>query len=64
MVAQAELTAYAEEIRRTAEGTDESWEQWERLRRRLGPQPQTHRAWMTALCQHYQEKTGTVIGCD
>jgi hypothetical protein len=64
MVAQAEMTAYAEQMRRAADGADERPEQWERLRKRLAPRAPGPRHLVTELRQEYEEATGTCLGCD
>ena len=61
---QAELRAYAEGLRRTAEGADNPAEQRARLRRRFAVRPQSKRPSVTGLYREYEERTGTRIGCD
>jgi hypothetical protein len=64
MLAPAEVTAYAEEMRRIMDGAKERPEQWERWRRRWNPRSNGTRPPVTELCRAYEEATGTRTGCD
>jgi hypothetical protein len=64
MLAAAEITAYAEEMRRRAQGLEGRAEQWEHLRRRLTPRPEATPHYVAELCRAYEEATETPIGCD
>jgi hypothetical protein len=64
MLAQAEITAYAQAVRQAAEGREAREEQWERLRRRLASHPGNRTLLVTRLLQQYEEATHTCFGCD
>jgi hypothetical protein len=64
MLAHAEFTAYAEAIRRLAEGLDNRREQRDRLRRRLAARPQSITARTAELRRAYEEATETATGAD
>jgi hypothetical protein len=64
VVAQAQIIAYVEAMRRAAEGADAEQEQWERLRRRLAPRPQSRPHRVADVCREYEEETGVCLGCD
>jgi hypothetical protein len=64
MLAPAEVTAYAEEMRRIMDGAKERPEQWDRWRKRWNPRPGGTRALVSKFCRAYEEATGTRTGCD
>jgi hypothetical protein len=64
MLAEAQITAFADKMRRALAGTDEFPEQWARLRKRWAARPQENKPSRAELRRAYEEKTGTVIGCD
>ena len=64
MVTQAEIKAYVEEVRRTAEGADQRPERCERLRRRLTHRCPSPSHLVTELRRAYEEATGTCLGCE
>jgi hypothetical protein len=63
MLTGAEVNAY-EKILRSAEGVDEWLREWERLHQRLAPRPPEKQLCVAAICQAYEEATGTCVGCD
>jgi len=65
MLTQAEITAYVEQIQRSAtDKTVDASEQWERLQRRLLIPPPEKRLGIEEWYREYEEQTGTLLGCD
>jgi len=64
MLAEAEITAFAEKMRRVLAGVDEFPDHWARLRRRLGARPQEEKSCGAELRRAYEEATGILLGCD
>ena len=64
MVTQAEINAYAEELRRAADSAGEWPERRERLRKRLAPRSPSPSHLVTELRRAYEEATGTCLGCE
>jgi hypothetical protein len=64
VLAEVEITTFAERMRRTLAGVDEFPEQWARLRRRWADRPREQKHYGAELQQAYEEATGTMIGCD
>ena len=64
MVTQTEIKAYAEEMRRAADGAGEWPERWEHLRKRLAPRSPSPSHLVTELHRAYEEATGICLGCE
>ncbi len=64
MIGQAEVAAYAEEMRRVMDGAKEPPEHWEHRRKRWNARSHPNRPSATELCRVYEEATGTRTGCD
>jgi hypothetical protein len=64
MLAQADITSYAEEMKRRLEGPEDCPEHWLWLHRRLAAAQYGHRICLTDLCQAYEDATGVLTGCD
>jgi hypothetical protein len=64
MLGRAEFIAYAEAIRRAAEGLDNGREQRDRLRRRLAVRRQPVTTCAAELRRAYEEATETATGGD
>jgi hypothetical protein len=64
MLAEVQVTAYAEKMRRVLAGKDEFPEYWARLRRRLAPQARAEKPCGAELRRVYEEETGIDLGCD
>jgi hypothetical protein len=60
----AEIEAPVEEMRQAEDGAGEGPVQWERLRKRLAPQPRSPSHLVTELRRAYEEATGICLGCD
>jgi hypothetical protein len=64
MLATVVMKDPVDEVPEVSEGVDEGQEQWDRLQRRLTPHAQIRKFHIAALCQAYEEMTGTLTGCD
>jgi hypothetical protein len=65
MLAEREITAFAEKMRRALAGADEFPEQWARLQRRWAGYNQEQPHYCGAELQEaYEEATGTLVVCD
>jgi len=64
MLADREITAFAEKMRRVLAGTDEFPDQWVRLRKRWARHAQEDKRCGARLRRAYEEANGTVISCD
>jgi hypothetical protein len=64
MLAEREITAFADKMRRVLAGMDEFPDQWVRLQKRWATRPQEDKPCGAKLRRAYEETNGTVIGCD
>ena len=64
MLAHAEIEAYAEEMRRAADGAGELPERWERLWHRLTPRSPSPSHLVNELRRAYEEAATICLGCD
>ena len=64
MIAEQDITTFAEKLRRSLAGADEFPEHWAWPQRHVAWGPHEPPHFGTELQQAYEEATGTLVGCD